>query len=419
MVGESGAWARVSGWQAMGLCLAAVGLQGLSGLGGLLGVALFAPIVFALVRLRRHAPGAVSTPGMVGAVLGARTAAVAAIVQITAYVALTVTAAQAIVIPWLRIDSSPDPMGGAVFDKSQWTLMALVVIVVAAVMVFGLPTLVTATMVAIIAVVGLLTYFYFSLAIVTTYLSAGVSMSEPRYDPAPATGLQATAALIVLAAGMTGFEVVATRRRRGGASAWPMGGALVVVGACAGLGSWAAQLGPGGFGPFDEPFLWQAAEELYGSTGTALLNSAAIMLATAGMLAMLWGIRNLTEQTGTTWSPRLVQAGVLAATVALAVIVTQLQWQFGHVGSLLLIALYAIVFIASARVPGDSLTIWWLRIVLPVVLVAVVTIPLADSAFSMSSLIPVAITAAVLLVAAIAAAVGIPAKRTRVETARS
>ena len=69
--------------------------------------------------------------------------------------------------------------------------------------------------------------------------------------------------------------------------------------------------------------------------------------------------------------------------------------------------------------PGDSLTIWWLRIVLPVVLVAVVTIPLADSAFSMSSLIPVAITAAVLLVAAIAAAVGIPAKRTRVETARS
>jgi len=105
--------------------------------------------------------------------------------------------------------------------------------------------------------------------------------------------------------------------------------------------------------------------------------------------------------------------------VALAVIVTQLQWQFGHVGSLLLIALYAIVFIASARVPGDSLTIWWLRIVLPVVLVAVVTIPLADSAFSMSSLIPVAITAAVLLVAAIAAAVGIPAKRTRVETARS
>jgi len=49
----------------------------------------------------------------------------------------------------------------------------------------------------------------------------------------------------------------------------------------------------------------------------------------------------------------------------------------------------------------------------------VVTIPLADSAFSMSSLIPVAITAAVLLVAAIAAAVGIPAKRTRVETARS
>ena len=85
-LGDAAASNGLAGWQATGLCVAAVAMTGASGgLGGLLGAVFFAPVIYALVRLRRHAPGAVSTAGLVGSTLGRRAAALAGGVQILAY----------------------------------------------------------------------------------------------------------------------------------------------------------------------------------------------------------------------------------------------------------------------------------------------------------------------------------------------
>ena len=402
---ESAPTPSLAGWQATGLCVAAVALTGASGgLGGLLGAVLFAPVIYALVRLRRHAPGAVSTAGLVGSTLGRRAAALAGGVQILAYSALVVTSAQGIALVWLPVEAPSDPFGELVFSNSLWSLYAVTALVIAGVLVFALPERVTIGLATALAAGGLLIHFYLGLAIVATILSGGAP-DEPHNAAPPTTGVDAATALVVLAVGIAGFEVITTRRRRGTSSGWSMGLALGIVAVCAAIVSWAGQLGANGLGPFDRGDTSLIAEQLYGSTGTNLITAASTMIVVAGMLALLWGIIQIVGRLGTEFSPETVYAGVLAAMVILTVAVTQLRVQFGYVGGLLLVTLYAIVLTAFARIPGDSVVTWWLRIVMPVVLVAIVLLPLVDAQFSIGALIPVVIAAALVAISGAVAAV--------------
>jgi hypothetical protein len=63
----------------------------------------------------------------------------------------------------------------------------------------------------------------------------------------------------------------------------------------------------------------------------------------------------------------------------------------GGVGALLLVVAYVMVVEASARIPDDNTLAWWLRMAMPVVLAAVVLVPLLSEGHSAAFVWPVAI----------------------------
>ena len=137
----------LAGWQATGLALAAAAMAARAGLGALVGAVLLAPIVYALVRLRRHAPNARSTAELVGSTLGPRGTAFAGILQVTGYVLIAVTAAQFIGMVFVPQQATTDPFSPIELNHWLWSLWAVAAIVVDAVLVFALPGGVVAAMV--------------------------------------------------------------------------------------------------------------------------------------------------------------------------------------------------------------------------------------------------------------------------------
>jgi hypothetical protein len=71
-----------------------------------------------------------------------------------------------------------------------------------------------------------------------------------------------------------------------------------------------------------------------------------------------------------------------------------------HVAAMLLVVLYVFVAEANSRLPGAETATGTVRVLWPVVLAAVVLIPLRDAEFATEALWPVAITAAVVGAAA-------------------
>lgn len=244
----------LAGWQATGLALAVAAMAARAGLGALVGAVLLAPIVYALVRLRRHAPDARSTAELVGSTLGPRGAAFAAVLQLTGYVLVAVTAARVFGLVWVPRQVTDDLFTPVQVNHWLWSLWAVATIVVAAV------------------------------------------------------------------------------------------------------------------------------------------------------LALLWGIAAVTEGLDAKASPDAVFVGIVGVMAVLAVVVIQFDWTLGHAARLVLLALYAVVMVANSRIAADSVVTWWLRLVMPVVLAALVLLPLVWAGFSLSALEPVVI-AGVLIAAAAAAAI--------------
>ncbi|KAA0097743.1 hypothetical protein CIW49_18095 [Mycolicibacterium sp. P1-18] len=394
----------LAGWQATGLALAAAAMANRAGLGALVGAALLAPIVYALVRLRSHAPQAPSTAELVGSTLGLRAAAAAGILQVTGYALIAVTAAQAFGLMWVPLDVT-DGLGGTVqVNPWLWSLWAVAAIVVAAVLVFALPGRVAASLAAVLALGGLLIQFYYGLAVVAHGLSD--TAPEQAVGDGSTTGLAIAGMLATLAVTPAGFEVVTTRTRRGSSNGWPMGLAMAVVAVVALVVWWACQYVAAAAGSLDGSSLGIAVNGFYGDTGTKIVNIGAAMIVFGALLALLWGIGAVTEGLDVRVPADAVFGGIVLVMALLAVALIHGGWSPGYIGGLVLFALYAVVMAANGRIPGDSVVSWWLRLVMPVVFAAVVLLPLVWAEFDPSVVVPVVVAAVVIAAAVAAAAVG-------------
>lgn len=385
----------LAGWQATGLCLAAASVAATGGLGILLGAVLLAPVIYALVRLRGQAPDAASTADLVGSTLGRRATTFTRIAQVTGYSLLAIACAQAITLPILPIEESTDPFAPLILNPWLWSLYAVTAIVVAAVLAFALPDRVIASIAAVLAAVGLLIVFYCGLAVLA-HVWAGTALEDVNGYSAPALpALDVASIIAVLAVGLAGFEIVTIRKRPGSSAGWPMGLAVGALTVCA-LVVWAAgTFGGQGGAPFGSPNLGVVFSQLYGDTGNTIVNLAAVLYTTGALLALMWGIARLTSVA--------VFAAVITAMAAVVVLLSFERWTLGYVGALVLFAVYGIIVVANARIPAAGAVAWWLRIVVPVVLLVVVLLPLLDAEFSFGSLRPVIFAAGALAVATAAA----------------
>jgi len=396
--------AGLAGWQAAGLALAAAAMAARTGLGSVVGVVILLPIVYALVRLRRHAPEAGSTAEVIGSTAGPRGAAFAVNLQVTGYALLAVTAAQTFGLLRLPPPVSADPFGPPQFNAWLWSLWAVAAIVAAATVVFALSDRLVATLAALLAAGGLLIQFYYGLAVVARGVSG--SVSEQPVTTEPPTGLAAAGTLAVAAISLAGFEVVTTRTRRESSNGWPMGLAIGVVALIAVIAWWACQYSGFGAGSLDGSNFGLAVMDFYGDTASQIVSIGAAMFVAAALLALLWGIAKATDRLDVAVPSDAVFGGVVVVMAVLAVVVIHVGWTLGYVGALVLFALYGLVLIAESRIADDGAASWWLRLIMPIVFAAVVLLPLAWAQFDTSALKPVVVAAALIAAAAGAAVVG-------------
>ena len=394
----------LASWQATGLALAAAAMAARAGLGTLVGAVLLAPIVYALVRLRTHAPEARSTPQLVGSTLGLRGAVVAGILQVTGYVLIAVTAAQVFGLVWTPRTVTDDLYDPVQVNPWLWSLWAVAAIVVASVLVYALPGRIVAGLAAVLAVGGLLIQFYYGLAVIAHGLSD--TAPEQAVGSGSTTGLAIAGLLATLAVSPAGFEVVTTRTRRGSSNGWPMGVAMAVVAVVALVAWWACQYVAAAAGSLDGSSLGIAVNGFYGDTGTRIVNVGLALIVFAALLALLWGIGAVTEGLDVRVPSDAVFGGIVLVMALLAVALIHGGWTLGYVGGLVLFALYAVVMVANGRIPSDSVVSWWLRVVMPVVFAAVVLLPLVWAEFDTSAIVPVVVAAVVVTAAVAAAAVG-------------
>ncbi|PBJ52173.1 hypothetical protein BI298_11210, partial [Mycobacterium avium subsp. hominissuis] len=106
---ESGSGEYVLGtWRAAALSMAVIAPAAWYGLGALLGAAVMIPVIYALARLRRHAPQARSTAELIGAMLGRKAGTAAGIVQLLAYLVLAAQFAATLGLQLLQLLSPGD-----------------------------------------------------------------------------------------------------------------------------------------------------------------------------------------------------------------------------------------------------------------------------------------------------------------------
>ncbi|MCV7422544.1 hypothetical protein H7K45_18530 [Mycobacterium yunnanensis] len=402
---EQTTYAGLAGWQATGLAVAAAAMAARTGLGSLIGAIILLPVVYALVRLRRHAPNAASTAELVGSAVGPRGAAFALILQVSGYALIAVTAAQTIALFLVPPEPSEDPFGPPQFNAWLWSLWAVAAIAAAATAVFALSDRMVATLAAVLAACGLLIQFYYGLAVIARGLSGSTS-GQPVDAAAAPTGLVAAGTLALAAVSLAGFEVVTARTRRESTNGWPMGLGVGAVTLVAVIGWWACQHSGFGAGSLDGSSFGLAVMDFYGDTGMQIVDVGTAMFIAAALVALLWGIAKATERLGTRVPSDAVFGGAVVAMVVLAIVVIHARWTLGYVGGLVLFALYGLVLIANSRIAADGVVSWWLRLIMPIVFAAVVLVPLAWAEFDTSAVKPVAVAAAVIAAAAGAAVAG-------------
>jgi hypothetical protein len=152
--------------------------------------------------------------------------------------------------------------------------------------------------------------------------------------------------------------------------------------------------------------------EMYPGAGTIAMVVGAVCLSIAVVLALMWAIVRLVEGVDTRVGPELALA-VLIGLMAVLIVARCRDWvgiqpATNYVGEILLVVTYGVVVEASARIPGDSTLVWWSRILVPGALAAVVLLPVVNSRFAAGAVLPLAIVA---VLVGVAAAVSVSGRR--------
>lgn len=389
--GYTAEWVGLSGWQATGLSLAVAGPAVSSGLGALLGAALVAPVIFALVRLRAHASAASTTAGLVGGTLGSRAAGFTGGLQVVAYTLLAVAAAQAVGLAssvWL---TGEDPFGSWL-----WPLFSVAAVAIAGFAAYGLSDRAVASIVAVLVTVGLLIHFNLALAILAR-VYAGSQPVQMASD-LPRTGLEHTSALLLLGLALVGFEVVTARNQLIRSAGRSMGIAIAAASSCAVVVWLACHFAAAGGSRRDVYQFVLIVDQFYGTAGDRWLLAAGAAEMLAALLALMWAVTKVAARLAAR-VPETAITALIVGVAGLLIVACCRDWgalpdKLGSVAKILLVIVYVLIVEASSRIPRDGAVPWWLRLVMPAVLVAVVLLPLVNADFATASLWPVLITGA-------------------------
>lgn len=390
---EGAGWAS---WQAAGLTLAALGAAVFSGPGALLGALIVVAVIFVFARLRAYSPRAHATADLIRNVVGERSAVTTELLQLTAYMLFTVNAAVSVS---LQIAGHVSDSGGfdAILSGWQWPALSVAVAVLVVLLAYWLSDRAVASLVGVLALIGVLIFFYLALAVVARVL-AGTDPLDTGLA-APRSGLGEWNALILAALGFTGVEIATVRNRRLRSTAWPMGIAVAALTICA-LTVWlAVHLGGSGA---DISQFGVIAAQFYPEAGGYLLEAGIIAVVGAVALTFAWAAIRVSRRNN------IAFASALAVTVALLAVaecrnVAGINDKLSHVAPMILVVVYVIAAEANARIPLKSEISWWVRIVLAASLVAVILVPLLYADFAGTAVWSVAIVAVVVAAAYTAA----------------
>ncbi|OBJ25359.1 hypothetical protein [Mycobacterium sp. 1245801.1] len=403
---ETGSGEPVLGtWRAAALSMAVIASAAWYGLGALVGAVVMIPVIYALARLRGHAPHARSTAELIGAALGPKVGTAAGIVQLLAYLVLAAEFAATLGLQLLQLlwpDQDP------VKIVSWLPVGAAVVAVVVGAAACWASTRVVATLALPLVLAGLL--LYGCLAVSVTALVA--LSTDPVVIGTAATPRPLSGQLVGFGLGMVGVELLTVRIPRVARPGRSMSLAVVLVAAVA-VVLWVGDH-QGVIGPWrwSAKMLAEAVPEFYADEGRRWLAVAGLALAVAAALVSAWAaVRAAAGLAVMRGAP--AGAGLRLAVVALVALVGAVVSAHGArwiglailgAAPLLLMALYVFVTEANSRLPGDSVVAWWVRLVMPALGVVAVVKPLADSGFA-SVEVATVIAAAIGVAAAGAAAV--------------
>lgn len=372
---ESGSGEYVLGtWRAAALSMAVIAPAAWYGLGALLGAAVMIPVIYALARLRRHAPQARSTAELIGAMLGRKAGTAAGIVQLLAYLVLAAQFAATLGLQLLQLLSPGDdpvaivswlPVGAAACWASTRAVASLAMPLVLA---------------------GLLLYVCLAVAV-----TALVTLStDPVVIGSAATPRPLSGQLVGFGLGMVGVELLTVRTPRIARPGRSMSLATAVVAAAAVVLWMGDHRGVAGPWRWSATMLAEAVPEFYTDEGRRWMAAAGIALAVAAALVTGWAATRaaagLAAMRGATPNAGLRLAVMGLVAVVAVVVSAHGMRSIGMVilgaAPLLLMALYVLVAEANSRIPGDSVVAWWVRLVMPAVAVVAVVKPLVDSQFA-------------------------------------
>lgn len=415
---ETGSGEPVLGsWRAAALGMAVIASAAWYGLGALLGAVVMMPVIYALARLRGHAPDARSTAELIGATLGRTVGMAAGIVQLIAYLVLAAQFAATLGLQLLQLlwpDQDP------VKTVSWLPAGAAIVAVVVGAAACWASTRAVASLALPLVLAGLL--LYVCLAVAVTALVA--LSTDPVVIGTAATPRPLSGQLVGFGLGMVGVELLTVRVPRIARPGRSMSLAVGLVAAAA-VALWAGDH-RGVVGPWrwSATMLAEAVPEFYADDGRRWLAVAGIALAVAAALVCAWAAvraaAGLAVMRGATSGAGL-RLGVVALVALVAAVVSAhgarlIGLAILGAAPLLLMALYVFVTEANSRIPGDSALAWWVRLVMPALGVVAVVKPLADSGFA-SVEVATVIAAAIGVSIAGAAAVLLASPRDR--TAKS
>ncbi|WP_308170470.1 hypothetical protein [[Mycobacterium] fortunisiensis] len=395
------------GWRATGLSLAPISAAAFGGVAALCASVIAVVMIFAFARLHHHYPDAVSTGDLVASTVGPAAGRFAGLLQLTAYVLLGVAAALALAL---------QPLTGAPDLESAlagwwWPGWAVMVVVIAGAVVAYLPTRAVGATAAALAGVGLLVVLYLALAIVARVASGTPPMALETTEVDSV--LVAVAAAIPLGLGLVGFEAATVVSGRLQSVARPVGVAVTVIALCAAALLLAVNVGTSGGFHTTATDLSLVVYEFFADAGYYWFTAGVLCLSSATLLALMWAATRV--------AARLFGSGPLVATVVpavmcvLAVGFSRFQHHLGGlqhaVPALLLVVVYVLVAEANSRVAGTAAAQQVPRLMMTVVVVCVVLIPLRVTDFAVSTLWPLAVTAALLAVAAALTRLGRPGRQ--------
>lgn len=381
--GSASKESQLGTWQAAGLSMAVIVSAAVHGLGAVVGAAVMVPVIYALARLRAHAPNARSTAELIGATLGRRAGTAAGVAQLCAYLVLAAKFATTLGLELLQRFSPSEDLATTISWLPVAAVGAAVVVGAAA---CGCPTRAVASVATLLVIAGMLVYVYLAVA-VTARVAAG---SDAVVIGTAATQTQLSGQLVGFGLGMVGVELITVRSAKVARPGRSMSLAVALVAAAA-VVLWVGDH-QGVVGPWrwSAKHLAEAVPQFYAGPGQKWMAIAGIGLALAAALSSGWAavravtglavMREATPNVGL----RLAVVG-LVAVVAIVVSAHGARW-IGLVilgaAPLLLMALYVFVTEANSRIPGDSVVAWWVRLVMPAVAAVAVVKPLVDSEFA-------------------------------------